>query len=93
MMELIIASSGFITAIYGEAIDLHSLGTTTITRASHVEPDESGQWFAQIIAGPKLGPFPKRSEALTAEVAWLTEHRLNLAEHAGNFPDSADTNL
>ena len=76
MMDLFIAPDGAITAIYGETIDLQSLGITTITRASHVEPDENGLWFAQIIDGPKLGPFVKRSEALAAEVDWLTENRL-----------------
>ena len=55
MMDLIVAPSGVVTAIYAEAIDLRSLGTTTITRASHVEPDETGQWFAQIIDGPTVG--------------------------------------
>ena len=75
-MDLFIAPDGTAKAIYDEAIDLHTLGTTTITRASQVEPDASGQWFADIVDGPKLGPFTRRSEALAAEVAWLTEHRL-----------------
>ena len=75
-MDLFIAPDGTASAIYGEEIDLHALGTTTITRVSHVEPDDSGQWFADIVDGPKLGPFARRSEALVAEVAWLTEHRL-----------------
>ena len=75
-MDLFVAPNGTATAIYGEDIDLHSLGTTTITRASHVEPDASGRWFADIVGGPRLGPFTRRSEALAAEVAWLTENRL-----------------
>ncbi len=75
-MDLFIAPDGTATAIYSEEIDLHALGITTINRASHVEPDDSGQWFADIVGGPKLGPFARRSEALVAEVAWLTEHRL-----------------
>ena len=75
-MDLFIAPDGSSLAIYDEAIDLHTLGTTIITRASHVEPDESGQWYADIVDGPKLGPFTRRSKALAAEVAWLTEHRL-----------------
>ncbi len=75
-MDLFIAPDGSALAIYAEAIDLRTLGTTTITRASHVEPDDSGQWFADIVDGPQLGPFTRRSEALAAEVAWLTEHRL-----------------
>lgn len=75
-MELFIAPGGVVTAIYAEAIDLETLGKLTISRASHVEPDEFGQWFAQIVNGPTLGPFAKRSEALTAEINWLTENRL-----------------
>ncbi len=75
-MDLYIAPGGTATAIYSEEIDLHTLGTATITRASHVEPNDSGQWFANIVDGPQLGPFTRRSEALAAEVAWLTEHRL-----------------
>ena len=75
-MDLFIAPNGTAKAIYGEEIDLHSLGTTTITRASHVEPNASGLWFADMVDGPQLGPFTRRSEALAAEVAWLTENRL-----------------
>ena len=75
-MDLFIAPDGTATAIYSEEIDLHTLGTTTITRASHVEPDDSGHWFADIVGGPRLGPFVRRSEALQAEVMWLTENRL-----------------
>jgi hypothetical protein len=77
MMNLFITSNGLITAIYAEEINLQALGTTTFSRASHVEPDQSGQWFAEIVSGPKLGPFAKRSDALLAEMEWLTQHRLN----------------
>lgn len=76
-MDLFISPKGCVTAIYSEAINLQTLGTPTITRASHVEPDAMGRWFAQIIDGPQLGPFEKRSEALVAEVDWLTSHRLS----------------
>ena len=93
MMDLFVAPNGGVTAIYAEDIDLRSLGTPTITRASHVEPDESGLWFAEMVDGPALGPFLKRSEALAAEIDWLTRHRLNAAEVAGVFPKSAVTNL
>ena len=78
-MDLLVTPCGVVTAIYDETIDLRALGTTTITRASHVEPDAAGRWFAQMIDGPILGPFLKRSEALAAEIAWLLEHRLNAA--------------
>ena len=76
MMDLFINPHGDITAIYAETIALEILGKPKIRRASHVEPDDSGNWFAQIVNGPTLGPFTKRSEALAAEIDWLTENRL-----------------
>ena len=44
-----------------------------IRRASHVEPDDDGRWFADLspVEGPKLGPFALRSQALDAERVWL----------------------
>lgn len=75
-MNLVIRPTGEITTLYHELLDLSALGAMNIARASHVEPDASGLWFAEIVNGPKLGPFTHRSEALAAEVAWLTEHRL-----------------
>jgi len=72
-MQLVIAPDGHARAIYSESIDLASLGPLTIRRASHVEPDASGRWHADLrpVLGPVLGPFIRRSEALAAEVAWL----------------------
>lgn len=51
-------------------------GNKTIKRASHVEPDTKGEWWVQVIQGPTLGPFTKRSEAIKAEIAWLETNRL-----------------
>ena len=75
-MDLFISRDGTIQAIYAETIDFRALGNPTIERASHVEPDQSGHWFAEIVNGPRLGPFLKRSEALAAEIDWLIAHRL-----------------
>ncbi len=77
-MELLITSSGDARCVYGEAIDLAQLGLLSIRRGSHVEPDEHGQWRCDLdpVAGPRLGPFASRSEALRAEEAWLAEHWL-----------------
>jgi hypothetical protein len=75
-MELIVSPSGEITMIYSEVLDLAALGPQQIRRASHVEPDATGQWWAQIIDGPRLGPFRRRSAAIAAEVDWLTRNRL-----------------
>ena len=78
-MQLVIQPDGSLKCVYGEAIDLHALGQVGISRGSHVEPDEHGQWLADLspVSGPVLGPFPARSEALEAEVAWLEAHWLN----------------
>jgi hypothetical protein len=74
----VIDPAGMARCLYGEEIDLAALGKLTIARASHVEPDEDGQWWADLspVAGPKLGPFALRSQALAAESAWLEELRL-----------------
>ncbi len=74
-MDLIVQSSGTIRCIYSEAIPLQSLGQCSIQRGSHVEPDKSGKWTADMspVKGPVLGPFETRAEALAAEVAWLGE--------------------
>ena len=77
-MQLIIDDVGTIRCLYGEEIDLSSLGGMTIVRGSHVEPDENGQWFADMspVSGPTLGPFRCRSQALEAEAQWLETNRL-----------------
>lgn len=76
-MQLVIGPAGAVRAIYDETIDLSRLGTLSITRGSHVEPDEQG-WIADLspVAGPRLGPFPQRSSALAAERDWLEAHWL-----------------
>ena len=73
MMQLLILSGGTVRCLYDETIDLSALGRMTIARGSHVEPDSHGKWFADLgpVKGPKLGPFPCRSQALEAEQAWL----------------------
>jgi hypothetical protein len=81
-MQLVIGPDGSARCLYGEDIDLGKLGTLTISRASHVEPDASGQWFASMIDGPVLGPFVRRSDALQAEADWLNSHRLASAPAA-----------
>lgn len=77
-MTLTIDAVGTVHCIYDETIDLAVLGTLTISRASHVEPDDEGRWFADLrpVDGPVLGPFTIRSEALTAERIWLEQNWL-----------------
>lgn len=83
-MQLLITSSGSIRCVYDEAFDLTALGTPSIRRASQVEPDADGGWTADLgpVGGPVLGPYPRRSEALAAELGWLQRHWLT--------PPSAD---
>jgi hypothetical protein len=72
-MQLVIDPWGNVRCVYGEALDLACLGQLSLRRASHVDPDDRGQWWADLapVGGPRLGPFPWRSQALVAEVAWL----------------------
>lgn len=77
-MELLIRRGGEVRCVYGEAIDLHALGPPHIMRASTVEPDEQGRWWADLspVHGPRLGPFARRTQALDAEQQWLSQHWL-----------------
>ena len=72
-MEWVVDAGGNVRCIYGEELDLRELGQLTITRASHVEPDRDGFWWADMgpVNGPVLGPFKNRSESLGAEREWL----------------------
>ena len=77
-MQILVEPGGIVRCLYGEAIELATLGPLQISRASHVEPTPSGLWLADLspLSGPVLGPFDCRSEALAAEEAWITEHWL-----------------
>jgi hypothetical protein len=77
-MHLLIDPLGQVHCLYSEMIDLSVLGVAAIRRASHVEPDEAGCWWADLapVKGPMLGPFHLRSEALQAEAAWLDQFLL-----------------
>ena len=68
-MELVVGADGVARCIYDEGIDLREIGKLQITRASHVEPDAEGYWWADMgpVDGPVLGPFKNRTEALQAE--------------------------
>jgi hypothetical protein len=77
-VRLVVEPGGRVRCLYGEGLDLAALGALTIRRASHVESEESGTWWADLapLGGPRLGPFARRSLALGAEAAWLEVHRL-----------------
>jgi hypothetical protein len=85
-MLLVIDTQGEIRCLYEEALDLRMLGTPTIARASHVEPDSDGRWWADLspVSGPRLGPFPRRSAALACEREWLEKHWLESHSRRGH---------
>lgn len=83
----LVVKDGHLRGIYNDNLaEFLSLGKTTITRASHVEPHPDGGWIADMTpaivelnldcaccANPVLGPFALRQQALDAETAWLEE--------------------
>jgi hypothetical protein len=77
-MLLVVDPCGTIACLYDELLDLPALGQVSIRRGSRVEPDEQGQWLADLAPanGPVLGPFAQRSQALAAERDWLERHWL-----------------
>jgi hypothetical protein len=72
-MELVVGVDGVARCIYDEALDLREIGTLKINRASHVEPDAEGYWWADMgpVGGPVLGPYQTRTEAITGELNHL----------------------
>jgi len=78
-VQLVIEPGGAVRCIYSEAIHLAALGSPVISRASHVEPDQHGRWWADLspVGGGILGPYTQRSAALDAEHEWLVRHWLN----------------
>lgn len=63
-------------AIYDDGLAqvMAALGGRRVTRrASHVEPDDSGGWYADMgpVGGPLLRWFGTRHDALEAERGWL----------------------
>ena len=76
-----ITRDGHIQFIYTDTFQpLCALGSTTIRRASHVEPTADGQWSTDLTPshGPTLGPFPTRAAALTAEIDWLLHNWMGI---------------
>jgi len=78
-VQVVVTAAGNVRAIYNERINLAQLGKVSIRRGSHVEPTNDGRWTADLSPcdGPVLGPFAVRSEAIAAEIAWLTQHWLD----------------
>ncbi len=78
IINLIVHPDGSLYCLYDEAINLAAIGHLAICRASHVEPDAAGNWWADLacVHGPRLGPFALRSAALEAERRWVEQHVL-----------------
>ena len=85
-IELVVDRHGTVACLYSEDLDFTQLGQVEVRRASHCEPDEQGQWWADLspVGGPKLGPYLLRSLALAAEVAWLRRNTLGIADAKEN---------
>ena len=62
LMQLLIDTTGRVRCIYSDALGLHRIGRLAIERASSVEPDEAGHWYADLssVQGPVLGPYQRR---------------------------------
>jgi len=82
-MELIFESSGKARCVYSDTLPLANIGRLRIERASHVEPNDKGEWIADLlpVSGPTLGPFSRRTDAISAEVQWLRDNWL-LPDHS-----------
>ena len=78
-MQIVIKPSGVFISIYSDSMDYGEFGKPQIRRASHVEPDATGHWFADLspVDGPTLGPFDKRNEAIDAELEYLNSMLVN----------------
>ena len=76
MTALVVDRRGDVLCIYDEGIDLSAIGVLCIRRASRVEPDSLGLWWADLCpaGGPRLGPFGRRGDALVSEIAWLNQN-------------------
>ena len=72
-MQIVIKPTGVFISIYNDSFDYGEFGKPQIRRASHVDPDETGHWFADMspVNGPILGPFDKRIDAIDAERKFL----------------------
>ena len=74
-MNIYVRPNGTAQCLYGESIDLSTLGSLDIKRASHVEPnqDKPGEWIADMspVGGPLFMGFKARAAALAAEETWL----------------------
>lgn len=84
-MILSIAPDGTTRCLYTEEIDLGGAWCPTITCASHVVPDATGRWTADLwpVDGPQPGPFDTRKRGacrrghLAGDAQTMTQSRFN----------------
>jgi len=73
--DVLVGPDGTVRFIHDDDIAeaLADVGPATVRRASHVEPDGAGRWYADMapVGGPLLEGFSRRDEALRAERVWL----------------------
>lgn len=78
MSEIIVAPNGMLRFIYDDdlAAMLQDIGSISVCRASHVEPENGGGWTADMspCGGPVLGPYLTRKDALKAETHWIEQN-------------------
>ena len=80
-MKIAIKPNGELEMIYSdEFLGILSEGTSSIQRASHVEPAVDNTWTADMspVGGGCLSGFTTRQEALNAEVDWLNTQYLSV---------------
>lgn len=80
-LQIVIGRNGRTEFIYSdELIGMLKHGKAVTRRASHVEPEVSGGWTADMapVGGPKLGPFPSRAAALLAEEEWIKKEHFHI---------------
>ncbi len=75
-MKLFVRPDGTIQSIYQEEVNLDALGPFQISRASHVEPGEKGDWEVRMLDGVVYKGFRLRSEALSFEVLKVEERMM-----------------
>ena len=78
-MRVTISPAGELRYIWSDDLGrllLPLQGVRQISRASHVEPTDDGNWTADMgpVGGPVLGPYSYRQDALAAETAWLQQN-------------------
>ena len=77
-MKIFIGADGTLQYVYTDDLVGAFDGDVVVRRASHVEPSNGG-WCADLspVAGPVLGPFVTRAEALDKEREWLDAQLVN----------------